>query len=95
MATLACRVYAVPNEINNILSTSVSGSLTHWFKNTLDYKMGSMIIIGGVVGTTLGMTAFNFFNEIGKLSLIISLSYMYLLSNNWNLNVNSRCCRDR
>ena len=67
-------VYAVPNEITNILSTSVSGSLTHWFKNTLDYKMGSMIIIGGVVGTTLGMTAFNFFNEIGKLSLIISLS---------------------
>ncbi len=73
-------VYAVPNEITNILSTSVSGSLTHWFKSTLDYKMGSMIIIGGVVGTTLGMTAFNFFNEIGKLSLIISLSYMYLLA---------------
>ena len=31
-------VYAVPNEINNILATSVSGSMTHWFKNTLDYK---------------------------------------------------------
>ena len=39
-------VYAVPNEITNILSTSESGSLTHWFKNTLDYKMGLMIIIG-------------------------------------------------
>jgi len=25
--------YAVPNEVNNILATSVSGSLTHWFKN--------------------------------------------------------------
>ena len=32
-------VYAVPNEINNILATSVSGSMTHWFKNTLDYKI--------------------------------------------------------
>ena len=48
----------MPNEITNILSTSVSGSLTHWFKNTLDYKMGSMIIVGGVVGTTLGMISF-------------------------------------
>ncbi len=37
-------VYAVPNEVNNILATSVSGSLTHWFKNTLDYKMGLLII---------------------------------------------------
>ena len=73
-------VYAVPNEINNILATSVSGSLTHWFKNTLDYKMGLMIIIGGTVGTVLGIITFTFFKEIGKLSLIISLSYMYLLA---------------
>ena len=29
-------VYAVPNEVNNILATSVSGSLTHWYKDTLD-----------------------------------------------------------
>ena len=56
-------VYAVPNEINNILATSVSGSMTHWFKNTLDYKMGLMIIIGGVVGTILGIITFTFFKE--------------------------------
>ena len=73
-------IYAVPNEVNNILATSVSGSLTHWFKNTLDYKMGFMIIIGGVVGTILGILTFSFFKETGKLSLIISLSYMYLLA---------------
>ncbi len=73
-------IYAVPNEINNILATSVSGSMTHWFKNTLDYKMGLMIIIGGVVGTILGIITFTFFKETGKLSLIISLSYMYLLA---------------
>jgi len=73
-------VYAVPNEINNILATSVSGSMTHWFKNTLDYKMGFMIIIGGIPGTVLGIITFTFFKEIGKLSLFISLSYMYLLA---------------
>ena len=44
-------VYAVPNEVNNILATSVSGSLTHWYKQTLDYKMGMMIVAGGIVGT--------------------------------------------
>ena len=42
--------------------------------------MGFMIIIGGLIGTMLGITTFTFFNEIGKLSLIISLSYMYLLA---------------
>ena len=73
-------VYAVPNEVNNILATSVSGSLTHWYKNTLDYKMGLMIVSGGVAGTILGITTFTFFSDIGKISIIISLLYMYLLA---------------
>ena len=73
-------VYAVPNEVNNILATSVSGSLTHWFKNTLDYKMGFMIMCGGIVGTTAGMMTFSYFSEIGKISTIISLLYMNLLA---------------
>ncbi len=73
-------VYAVPNEVNNILATSVSGSLTHWFKNTLDYKMGLLIVSGGVAGTLLGITTFTYFSEIGKISLVISLLYMYLLA---------------
>ncbi len=73
-------VYAVPNEVNNILATSVSGSLTHWFKNTLDYKMGLLIVTGGIAGTLLGITSFTYFSEIGKISLVISLLYMYLLA---------------
>ena len=73
-------VYAVPNEVNNILATSVSGSLTHWYKDTLDYKMGLMIVSGGVVGTVLGITTFTLFSDIGKISVIISLLYMYLLA---------------
>ena len=73
-------VYAVPNEVNNILATSVSGSLTHWYKNTLDYKMGLLIVSGGIAGTIIGITTFTYFSEIGKISLIISLLYMYLLA---------------
>ena len=73
-------VYAVPNEVNNILATSVSGSLTHWYKNTLDYKMGLLIVSGGTIGTIVGITTFSYFSEIGKISLIISLLYMYLLA---------------
>ena len=66
--------YAVPNEASNILGTSVSGSTTHYLKGTLDYKMGLMIIIGGIIGTALGIITFTFFKEIGKLSLMISLT---------------------
>ena len=72
--------YAVANEANNILATSVSGSTTHYLKNTLDYKMGLMIVIGGTVGTALGIYTFTYFKVIGKIDTVISLAYMYILA---------------
>ena len=72
--------YAVANEANNILATSVSGSTTHYLKNTLDYKMGMMIVSGGVVGTIFGILTFTYFKDIGKINIVISLSYMYILA---------------
>ncbi len=42
--------------------------------------MGLLIVSGGVIGTLLGITTFTYFSEIGKISLIISLLYMYLLA---------------
>ena len=72
--------YAVANEANNILATSVSGSTTHYLKDTLDYKMGFMIVIGGAAGTLIGIWTFTYFKGIGKIDIVISLAYMYILA---------------
>jgi uncharacterized membrane protein YfcA len=72
--------YAVANEANNILATSVSGSTTHYLKNTLDYKMGLLIVVGGSLGTALGIYTFSYFKGIGKIDTVISLAYMYILA---------------
>ena len=72
--------YAVANEANNILATSVSGSTTYYLKNILDYKMGFMIVIGGAIGTTIGIYTFSYFKGIGKIDTVISLAYMYILA---------------
>ena len=66
--------YAVPNEANNILGTSISGSTTHYLKGTLDYKMGLMIVIGGAAGTILGIITFSIFSLVGSFFLILFLS---------------------
>ena len=73
-------IYAVANEANNILASSTSASLTHWFKKTMDLKIGWLIISGGLVGTLLGILAFSFFKQLGKIDLIITLAYMYVLA---------------
>ncbi len=71
--------FAVANEANNILGTSVSGALTHWFRKTLDYKMGLVIMCGGTIGTTVGMIIFHYLKEMGIINDIIALSYVYML----------------
>jgi len=72
--------YAVANVANNILGISVSGATTHWYKKTLDYKMGFMIVIGGLAGAILGMQIFKYLREIGNINTIIALAYVYLLA---------------
>jgi len=72
--------YAIANEANNILASSTSASLTHWFKKTIDLKIGWFIIGGGSIGTLLGIITFSYFKEIGKIDLIITLAYMYVLA---------------
>jgi len=73
-------IYAVANVANNILGISVSGATTHWYKKTLDYKMGFMIVIGGLLGAILGMQIFDHLREVGNINTIIALAYVYLLA---------------
>jgi uncharacterized membrane protein YfcA len=72
--------YAVSNVANNILGISVSGATTHWYKKTLDYKMGMMIVIGGLIGSVIGIEIFKYLSEIGNINTIIALAYIYLLA---------------
>jgi hypothetical protein len=73
-------IYAVANEANNILASSSSGALTHWFKKTLDIEIGWLIVIGGLVGTFIGILTFSYFKGIGKIDIVIALAYMYVLA---------------
>jgi len=66
--------FAIANEANNILGTSVSGALTHWFRKTLDYKMGLVIVSGGILGTIVGMMIFYQLKLMGIVNEIISFS---------------------
>ncbi len=73
-------IYAVANEANNILASSSSGALTHWFKKTLDVKIGLFIVVGGLLGTFMGILTFSYFKGIGKIDIVIALAYMYVLA---------------
>ncbi len=70
---------AVATEANQIVASSVSGVLAHWRRRNVDFKMGGVLLAGGVVGSTLGVYLFALLREIGQIDLVIKLSYVFFL----------------
>jgi len=71
---------AVATEANQIVASSVSGVVAHTRRKNVDFKMGSMLLIGGVVGSTGGVWLFSALKELGQIDLVIKLSYVIFLS---------------
>ena len=71
---------AVATGANQIVATSVSGALAQWRRNNIDFRMGSVLIAGGVVGAFIGVLLLKVLREAGQAGLIISLTYVALLS---------------
>ena len=70
---------AVSTEANQIVASSVSGVLAHMRRGNVDFKMGGILMAGGVIGSTLGVALFSFLREIGQIDLVIQLSYVVFL----------------
>ncbi|MBP7334666.1 sulfite exporter TauE/SafE family protein [Niveispirillum sp.] len=70
---------AVGTQANQLVGASVSGVLAHWRRNNVDVKLGSVMLIGGAVGTGLGVWLFGLLQKLGHIDLVISLSYVLFL----------------
>ena len=70
---------AVSTEANQIVASSVSGVFAHMRRNNVDFKMGGILMVGGVIGSSLGVALFSFLQSIGQIDLVIQLSYLVFL----------------
>jgi len=72
-------VVAVATGANQVVASSISGAITHFRRGTLDVKLGTVLLIGGLTGATVGIWIFSLLRAIGQLDLIISLMYVIFL----------------
>ncbi|WP_199194888.1 sulfite exporter TauE/SafE family protein [Phyllobacterium phragmitis] len=70
---------AVATGVNQVIASSVSGALAHFKRRTLDFKLGLLLVAGGLVGSLLGIYLFSLMRVLGQLDLIVSLLYVVLL----------------
>ena len=71
---------AVASVANQLVAPSISGVLSHWKKGNVDFKMGTVLLIGGVLGSSIGVILFNYLAKVGQLDLVIRASYVIFLS---------------
>ncbi len=70
---------AVATSTNQIIASSVSGFFAHWHRKNVDIKMGLFMLIGGIVGSLLGIGLFSILQYFGQIDLAISLFYVVFL----------------
>ncbi|MBA8877213.1 hypothetical protein FHW16_000895 [Phyllobacterium myrsinacearum] len=71
---------AVATGANQVIASSFTGALTHFKRGSLDVKLGTLLVIGGIVGAAVGIYVFVLLRELGQLDLIVSLLYVIFLS---------------
>ena len=71
---------AVGTQSTQVVASSVTGALAHFTRKSIDFKMGGILLAGGVVGSVSGIFLFRLLTRIGQIDLVISLVYVIFLS---------------
>lgn len=70
---------AVATSANQIVASSVSGLMAHVKRRGVDFLMGTVLLIGGLVGSALGVQVFAILRAAGQVDLLVNLCYVVFL----------------
>lgn len=70
---------AVATGANQVVASSVSGVLAHMRRKGVDFRMGTVLLVGGLAGSAGGIWLFNLLTRLGQIDLVIQLSYVAML----------------
>lgn len=70
---------AVASDTNQIVAASVSGTLAHSRQGNVDFKLGFIILAGGLLGGSYGTVLVNFLRGIGNFEFAVRVAYVVML----------------
>jgi uncharacterized membrane protein YfcA len=70
---------AVASATTQITGASVSGVMSHRRRRGVDYRMGGVLVVGGLLGALAGGGLFRLLQESGQIDTVIALLYVILL----------------
>ena len=70
---------AVATGANQIVASSFSAVLAHFRRRSVDLRMGTVLLIGGLIGAAFGVMLFNYLKAQGQVDLLVTLFYVVFL----------------
>lgn len=70
---------AAASAATQVTGASVSGVLAHSRRKGVDYRMGAVLVVGGMVGALIGAALFSVLQALGQIDFVISILYVLLL----------------
>lgn len=70
---------AVATGANLVVASSVSGVLAQLRRRGVDFVMGTVMLVGGIIGSAIGVWVFSLLTAAGQIDLFVQLSYVLFL----------------
>ena len=70
---------AAASDSNQIVAASTSGTFAHYRMGNVDVKMGLLLLVGGVIGGTLGVQVIKILRAMGNADFVIKITYVIML----------------
>jgi uncharacterized membrane protein YfcA len=70
---------AAASAATQVTGASVSGVIVHSRRKGVDYRMGAVMVGGGIIGALIGAVLFRALQSIGQIDVVISILYVLML----------------
>lgn len=70
---------AAASAATQVTGASISGVIAHGRRNGVDYRMGTVMVGGGVIGALFGAALFRLLQALGQIDVVINILYVVML----------------
>jgi uncharacterized membrane protein YfcA len=70
---------AAASDSNQIVAASASATYAHYRMGNVDFKMGLLLLIGGVLGGTAGVYLIKILRSLGNADFVVKITYVIML----------------